>query len=130
MTQPLMFSATRFQKFAYSVATFGNALIGAVFTVFTFFYYKNVVFESTFFKANEAIISTLLGTSLAIGWWVQALMNPVAGWLSDKTVSSRFGRRKPWLILGSPVIALSFIAIYLVPTDATDLFFPIIWLAF
>lgn len=130
MTQPLMFSANRFQKFAYSVATLGNALIGAVFTVFTFFYYKNVVFEQTFFEANEAIISTLLGTALAIGWWVQALMNPVAGWLSDKTVSSRFGRRKPWLILGSPVIAVSFIAIYLVPTNSTELFFPLIWLAF
>ncbi|MFX1506325.1 MAG: MFS transporter [Promethearchaeota archaeon] len=129
MTQPQLFSASRFQKFAYSIATFGNALIGSVFTVFTFFYYKEVVFEPVFFEANEVIISTLLGTALAFGWWIQALMNPVAGWLSDKTVSSRFGRRKPWLILGSPIIALSFIAIYLVPTNATDLFFPIIWLA-
>ncbi|MFX0211826.1 MAG: MFS transporter [Candidatus Hodarchaeota archaeon] len=128
MTQAQMFSANRFQKFAYSVATFGNALIGSVFTIFTFFYYKNVVFESAFLEANEAIISTLLGTALAIGWWVQALMNPVAGWLSDQTISSRYGRRKPWLIIGSPIIALSFIAIYLVPTNITELFYPIIWL--
>lgn len=128
MTHSSMFFANRVQKLAYSVATFGNALIGAVFTVFTFFYYKNVVFEQTFFEANEAIISTLLGTALAIGWWVQAIMNPVAGWLSDKMVSSRFGRRIPWLILGSPIIAVSFISIYLVPTNSTELFFPIIWL--
>lgn len=55
-------------------------------------------------------------------------MNPVAGWLSDKTTSARFGRRKPWLIIGSPIIALSFIGIFLVPTGQTDVFFPIIWL--
>lgn len=128
MTKNQVFTATPFQKFAYSIATFGNALVGAVVTVFTFFYYKNVVYEETFFLANETIILTLLGTALAIGWWVQGIMNPIAGWLSDKLISARFGRRKPWLILGSPIIALSFIGMFLVPTGQTDLYFPIIWL--
>jgi GPH family glycoside/pentoside/hexuronide:cation symporter len=128
MTENQVFTATSFQKFAYSIATFGNALVGAVVTVFTFFYYKNVVYEQTFFLENETIILTLLGTALAVGWWVQAIMNPIAGWLSDKLISARFGRRKPWLVIGSPIIALSFIAMFLVPTSQTELFFPIIWL--
>lgn len=55
-------------------------------------------------------------------------MNPIAGWLSDKIVSSRFGRRKLWLIIGSPIMAISFIAIFLLPAPATELYFPIIWL--
>ena len=127
MAQPQMVSASRTQKLAYSFATFGNALLGAVITVFTFFFYKNVVYTDLI-EANEFIILSLLGTALAIGWWVQAIMNPVAGWLSDKMVSTRFGRRKPWLILGSPIMALSFIAIFLIPSPATDIYFPILWL--
>ena len=127
MTQPQMVSANCSQKLAYSFATFGNALLGAVITVFTFFFYKNVVYTDLI-EANEFIILSLLGTALAIGWWVQAIMNPVAGWLSDKFVSTRFGRRKPWLILGSPIMALSFIAIFLIPSPATEIFFPLIWL--
>ncbi|MFX0053034.1 MAG: MFS transporter [Candidatus Hermodarchaeota archaeon] len=129
MTENEVFTATSFQKFAYAIATFGNALVGAVVTVFTFFYYKNVVYEEAFFLAKEPIILTLLGTTLAIGWWVQGIMNPVAGWLSDKFVSARFGRRKPWLILGSPIVGVSFIGMFLVPTGQTELYFPIIWLS-
>jgi GPH family glycoside/pentoside/hexuronide:cation symporter len=115
------------QKIAYSVATFGNSILGAVLTVFTFFYYKEIVFINLI-EDNELIISALLGTALAIGWWIQAIMNPIAGWLSDKIVSSRFGRRKLWLIIGSPIMAISFIAIFLLPAPATEIFFPIIWL--
>ncbi|MHA2292293.1 MAG: MFS transporter [Candidatus Hodarchaeales archaeon] len=126
MAEKELFTATSFQKFTYSIATFGNAMLGAVVTVFTLFYYKEVVYETNFYVANEIIILPLLGSALAIGWWVQALMNPVAGWLSDKVVFSRFGRRKPWLILGSPIIAISFIAIFLVPTSQSEVFFPII----
>jgi GPH family glycoside/pentoside/hexuronide:cation symporter len=121
-------TATRFEKMAYSAATFGNAMLGAVVSIFTFFYYKNVVYINLFTTENQPIIATLMGTALAIGWWTQALMNPVAGHISDKLASSRFGRRKPWLILGSPIMALSFIGIFLVPTPATDIYFPIIWL--
>ncbi len=127
MAQYQVVSATRGHKLAYSLATFGNSMVGAVFTVFTFYFYKEIVYVDLF-AGNEFIISALLGTALAIGWWIQAIMNPVAGWLSDKVSSSRFGRRKPWLILGSPIIALSFVAVFFVPTPATDLYFPIIWL--
>lgn len=128
MAQNQIFSATRGHKIAYSLATFGNSLVGAVFTVFTFYFYKNVVYQDLLTTETQAIILTLLGTALAIGWWIQAIMNPVAGWLSDKFSSSRFGRRKPWLILGTPIIALSFVAVFFVPSPATDLYFPIIWL--
>ncbi|MFX0086489.1 MAG: MFS transporter [Candidatus Hodarchaeota archaeon] len=127
MSQNQLFFATRFQKIAYSLATFGNSMLGAVLTVFTFFYYKEIVYIDLIVD-NELIILSLLGTALAIGWWIQAIMNPIAGWLSDKITTSRFGRRKLWLIFGSPIMAISFIAIFLFPSPATELYLPIIWL--
>ncbi|MFX1285637.1 MAG: MFS transporter [Promethearchaeota archaeon] len=131
MTQNQIFSTSWPRKISYSIATFGSAAVGGTLTTFVFFYYKEVVYKDLIEVSaeNQFWILTLLGTALAIGWWIQALMNPVAGWLSDKLVSTRFGRRKPWLLLGSPVIAISFVAIFLIPTPATDILFPVIWLA-
>lgn len=79
MTQTQIFFAIRSQKVAYSIATFGNSMLGAIITVFTYFYYKNVVYPLNFYEANELTISALLGFALAVGWWTQAVMNPVAG---------------------------------------------------
>ncbi|MFX1535474.1 MAG: MFS transporter [Promethearchaeota archaeon] len=121
-------TTTRINKLAYSFATLGSALVSATITIFTYFFYKEVVYVN-YMPANETQILILLGTALAIGWWIQAIMNPVAGWISDKTIT-RAGRRKIWLLLGSPIIAISFVAIYLIPAPATDLFFPLIWLTF
>ncbi|UCE14757.1 MAG: MFS transporter [Candidatus Heimdallarchaeota archaeon] len=131
MTQNQIFSTSWPRKISYSIATFGSAAVGGTLTTFAFFFYKEVVYKDLIGVSaeNQFWILTLLGTALAIGWWIQALMNPVAGWLSDKLVSTRFGRRKPWLLLGSPVIAISFIAIFMIPAPATDIFFPIVWLA-
>ncbi|MFX0090583.1 MAG: MFS transporter, partial [Candidatus Hodarchaeota archaeon] len=122
-------SPTMFQMIAYSFATLGSAMVSGTLTVFTYFFYKEVVYSNLIEvnPANEFVILSLLGAALAIGWWLEALMNPIAGWISDRTVT-RFGRRKIWLILGSPVLAISFIAIFLFPAPATDLLLPIIWL--
>ncbi|MHA2243951.1 MAG: hypothetical protein ACXADY_03200 [Candidatus Hodarchaeales archaeon] len=83
MAKTQMVSVGCSQKLAYSVATFSNALVGVIISVFTFFFYKTVVYTDLI-TANEFEILSLLGTALAIGWWFQAIMNPVAGWLSDK----------------------------------------------
>jgi GPH family glycoside/pentoside/hexuronide:cation symporter len=43
--------------------------------------------------------------------FVDAIDNPVYGFLSDRT-RTKWGRRRPWLILGAPLLALAFILFY------------------
>jgi len=45
---------------------------------------------------------------------IDALDNPVLGHLSDRT-RSRFGRRRPWLLVGAPLLAASMIALFSPP---------------
>jgi GPH family glycoside/pentoside/hexuronide:cation symporter len=51
---------------------------------------------------------------LLIYTFIDALDNPVYGFLSDRT-RSRWGRRRPWLVIGTPLLVLGFIAFYSPP---------------
>jgi GPH family glycoside/pentoside/hexuronide:cation symporter len=46
---------------------------------------------------------------------IDALDNPLLGHLSDRT-RSRFGRRRPWLLVGAPMLAASMIAFFSAPS--------------
>jgi GPH family glycoside/pentoside/hexuronide:cation symporter len=55
-----------------------------------------------------------MATILLIYTFIDALDNPVYGFLSDRT-RSRWGRRRPWLVIGTPLLILTFIAFYSTP---------------
>ena len=48
---------------------------------------------------------------LLIYTFIDAIDNPVYGFLSDRT-RSRWGRRRPWLVIGAPMLILAFIIFY------------------
>lgn len=56
----------------------------------------------------------LLGTVLTTGLLLQVIALPVAGRLSDRT-RSRFGRRRPWIVIGAIGLLLGALVMTLVP---------------
>ncbi|MGJ6981019.1 MFS transporter [Aestuariimicrobium soli] len=48
---------------------------------------------------------------------IDAIDNPVLGWLSDRT-RTRFGRRKPWLVVGTVLVCAGLVAFFTVPSAA------------
>jgi len=54
-----------------------------------------------------------VGTALALGYFSIALSQFFFGWISDKWYT-RWGRRKPWILILAPISVISFIAL-LVP---------------
>ena len=61
----------------------------------------------------------LLGTILAGGRILDALTDPLVGYLSDNTVS-RWGRRKPYIFISSPLLFIAFSLIWLPPVATSS----------
>src|SRR5512139_932500 len=45
---------------------------------------------------------------------LDALSDPLVGWLSDRS-KTRWGRRRPWIALGAPLCAVAFYALFAPP---------------
>ncbi|MGD7707019.1 MFS transporter [Microlunatus sp. Y2014] len=58
---------------------------------------------------------------------VDALDNPALGYLSDRT-RTRFGRRRPWLLIGAPLLAICMIALFS-PPSGIDGIALVLWFA-
>ena len=43
-----------------------------------------------------------------------AITDPLMGWISDRT-RTRWGRRRPWMLLGAPLCAVAFVALFTPP---------------
>lgn len=88
----------------YAVGMFGTSLPINMFTAFMAFFYINELGMST--RAYAAV--------LAVYAVIDAVDNPVYGYLSDRT-RTRWGRRRPWMLIGAPVLGISFVLFYSPP---------------
>lgn len=67
------------------------------------------------------------GVVMVIYAVIDAIDNPVLGHLSDRT-RSRFGRRRPWLLVGAPLLAACMIAFFSAP-ESLDGIGLVLWFA-
>ncbi len=89
----------------YSSLSFTAAL------VLQFFQSKAQFFYIVELKMDPSVYA------LAIGIWAlyNSFNDPAFGWLMDRK-PTRWGRRVPWMVMFSPILILSFIMIWAVPT--------------
>lgn len=67
------------------------------------------------------------GAVMVIYAVIDAIDNPLLGHLSDRT-RSRFGRRRPWLVIGAPMLAACMVAFFSAPTSLQG-FGLVLWFA-
>jgi len=88
---------------------------------------STVAFFLLFFYADVARVDpALVGTALLVGKLWDAVSDPMAGWLSDRT-RSRFGRRKVYLYFGAIPLGISFALLWNYPPGLTYTL-TIVWL--
>jgi len=75
-------------------------------------------YAAIFYVDRLGLTTIQLSTILFVYTFIDALDNPVYGFLSDRT-RTRWGRRRPWLVIGTPLLALCLIAFYSTPEFLT-----------
>lgn len=70
------------------------------------------------FNMTLGISATLVGAALAVGRLWDAVTDPVMGAISDNS-RTRWGRRRPWVMLGSLLCAVTFPLLWFVPAEAS-----------
>lgn len=94
-------SNPRLKSFNYAIGMFGTSIPINMLKSFAFIFYVDRLGMTTLQFSLMLLIYT----------FIDALDNPVYGFLSDRT-RSRWGRRRPWLVIGTPLLVLGFIAFY------------------
>ncbi len=91
-------------KIAYGSGDLGTAITAALRAFFLLFFLTDVA----------RLSPAAAGTILLINRLWDAINDPVVGWLSDRT-TTRWGRRRPWIVIGAIPFGLLFFMIWLVP---------------
>ncbi len=91
--------------FRYGFAMFGTSIPINMFKSFAAIYYVDTLGLN---MKQYALIPLIYA-------FIDAIDNPVYGFLSDNT-RTKWGRRRPWLLIGTPLLVLFFILFYNVPS--------------
>jgi Na+/melibiose symporter-like transporter len=100
---------------AYGSFGFPIAILGYPMTLFLHPYYAGEL------GLGLAAISTVLLLSRLTDF----VTDPIMGWVSDRT-QSRFGRRRPYVLLGLPVMLIGIYKLFL-PEPPVDIWYMLIW---
>ena len=92
------------KSFNYAIGMFGTSIPINMLKTYAAIFYVDKLGMTTVQLSLMLLIYTL----------IDAIDNPVYGFLSDRT-RSRWGRRRPWLTIGTPLLILCFIAFYSTP---------------
>ncbi len=83
-----------------------------------------VVYLPAYYATLPALGTGLVGTMLIVARFFDVVSDPAIGWASDR-FPTRFGRRRPWIAAGVPLLMVA--AWYLfVPPDSAGWLFPAI----
>jgi GPH family glycoside/pentoside/hexuronide:cation symporter len=96
-------------KLLYGVGDIGNAVVNSAIQFFLLAFYTD----------GALIAAGLASTALWVAKFWDAVNDPLFGWLSDRT-TSRFGKRRVYMIFGALPLAISVALLWFVPRGLSD----------
>ncbi|MFX1284258.1 MAG: MFS transporter [Promethearchaeota archaeon] len=115
------YKPARFQAFSWSIARFGDSIMGNVLSIFVIlFYLQEVLTRPSNF---DALFVTIITFSAKLS---EGLMNVPVARISDN-IRTRWGRRRPFLLL-APLWSLFFILVFWCPFKEDQILLVLVWL--
>ena len=87
----------KLKSFNYAIGMFGTSIPINMLKTYAAIYYID----------SLGMTTPQVALMLLIYAFIDAIDNPVYGFLSDRT-RTRWGRRRPWLVIGTPLLILGF----------------------
>jgi glycoside/pentoside/hexuronide:cation symporter, GPH family len=84
------------------------------------------IYLAPFYAGEVGLSLAALGTAMLLARILDIVVDPFIGGLSDR-LGSRWGRRKPWLVLGSAVLLLGMMKLFHPPPGVSLAYF-LLWL--
>jgi len=108
-------------KLLYATAGIGNNALFWAQSLWVIYFYSGA--EGS--EAPMRVPVWLIGVALGIGKFIEIFDDPVIGWWSDRT-RTRLGRRIPFLLVGIPILAVSFWLVW-IPPVAGESWLNVLW---
>jgi len=105
-------------KLIYGVGDVGNAVANSAIQFFLMIFYTDAAL----------VAPALAGSALLVGKIWDAVNDPLFGWVSDRT-TSRFGKRRVYMIFGALPLAVAIALLWFVPAGLSDTWV-FVWIAF
>jgi glycoside/pentoside/hexuronide:cation symporter, GPH family len=99
-------SESRLKSFNYAVGMFGTSIPINMLKTYAAIYYVDKL----------GLTTVQFASILTIYTFIDAIDNPIYGFLSDRT-RTRWGRRRPWLVVSTILLVLFFVAFYSPPAS-------------
>ncbi|NRA01215.1 MAG: MFS transporter [Myxococcales bacterium] len=77
-----------------------------------------VIYMTIFYSDVVLLPLGYIALAVAFARAFDAITDPVMGWISDRT-NTRWGRRRPWMLLGAPLCAAAFYFLFTPPAELT-----------
>jgi GPH family glycoside/pentoside/hexuronide:cation symporter len=97
------------ERLAYGLGDVGGNLIFAPVSAFLLFYFTDIV----------GIGAAIAGTLLLLGRVLDGTLDLIVGTLIDRT-STRWGKARPWILLSTPILVVSFVLLFNVPAGLDE----------
>ena len=85
-----------------------------------------IVFIPRFYASDVGVPLAMVGMFILIARIVDVFTDPLMGYISDRT-RTRIGRRRPWVILATPIMMLSIYRLYM-PPEGVDGWYMFGWM--
>jgi len=105
-------------KLIYGVGDVGNAVVNSAIQFFLMIFYTDAAL----------VAPGLVASALLVGKIWDGINDPLFGWISDRT-SSRFGKRRVYMIFGALPLAIAILLLWRVPRGLSDAWV-FVWIAF
>ncbi len=97
--------ASEKQVYLYSIGNIANTAIFAFVGTYIMFYYTNIL----------GISATVAGTIFMVARIVDAFTDPIMGMIIDRTNTKKFGKYRPYIMFGSPLLGIIFVVMFMAP---------------